>query len=138
VQLNAKVSRHIRRRTAEMPEISSSSMKVGDFYPRGDRCETGEPTSVGMLRAMVVDGDLTILMITHKFREVIGFADEVTDACAAASSRRQSLGDDADDMARPHDRRAVTVQPPASARSVTPGWSFPRSTALGRRCRRGS
>jgi ABC-type uncharacterized transport system ATPase subunit len=47
-----------------------------------------EPTSVltpgeadevlGMLRAMVIDGDLTILMITHKFREVMAFADEVT------------------------------------------------------------
>src|SRR3978361_245978 len=47
-----------------------------------------EPTSVltpgeadevlGMLRAMVVAGDLTILMITHKFREVMAFADEVT------------------------------------------------------------
>jgi len=31
-----------------------------------------------MLRAMVVNGDLTILMITHKFREVMAFADEVT------------------------------------------------------------
>jgi general nucleoside transport system ATP-binding protein len=47
-----------------------------------------EPTSVltpgeadevlGMLRAMVVGGRLTILMITHKFREVMAFADEVT------------------------------------------------------------
>src|ERR1700724_136435 len=47
-----------------------------------------EPTSVltpdeadevlGMLRAMVVEGKLTILMITHKFREVMAFADEVT------------------------------------------------------------
>jgi general nucleoside transport system ATP-binding protein len=47
-----------------------------------------EPTSVltpgeadevlGMLRDMVVDGGLTILMITHKFREVMAFADEVT------------------------------------------------------------
>jgi ABC-type uncharacterized transport system ATPase subunit len=47
-----------------------------------------EPTSVltpgeadevlGMLRAMVIHGDLTILMITHKFREVMAFADEVT------------------------------------------------------------
>ena len=47
-----------------------------------------EPTSVltpgeadevlGMLRDMVVDGELTILMITHKFREVMAFADEVT------------------------------------------------------------
>jgi len=47
-----------------------------------------EPTSVltpgeadevlGMLRTMVVKGELTILMITHKFREVMAFADEVT------------------------------------------------------------
>src|SRR3954453_19448046 len=47
-----------------------------------------EPTSVltpgeadevlGMLRAMVVAGDLTILMITRKFREVLAFADDVT------------------------------------------------------------
>ena len=54
-----------------------------------------EPTSVltpgeadevlGMLRGMVVDGELTVLMITHKFREVMAFADEVT-CCAAASS----------------------------------------------------
>src|SRR5436305_7759240 len=47
-----------------------------------------EPTSVltpgeadevlGMLRDMVVRGELTILMITHKFREVMAFADDVT------------------------------------------------------------
>jgi simple sugar transport system ATP-binding protein len=47
-----------------------------------------EPTSVltpgeadevlGMLRDMVRRGELTILMITHKFREVMAFADEVT------------------------------------------------------------
>ena len=47
-----------------------------------------EPTSVltpgeadevlGMLRGMVACGVLTILMITHKFREVMAFADEVT------------------------------------------------------------
>ena len=47
-----------------------------------------EPTSVltpgeadevlGMLRGMVANGVLTILMITHKFREVMAFADEVT------------------------------------------------------------
>jgi simple sugar transport system ATP-binding protein len=47
-----------------------------------------EPTSVltpgeadevlGMLRGMVANGDLTILMITHKFREVMAFADDVT------------------------------------------------------------
>src|ERR1700682_4564667 len=47
-----------------------------------------EPTSVltpgeadevlGMLRDMVINGGLTILMITHKFREGMAFADEVT------------------------------------------------------------
>src|SRR5450432_3943654 len=47
-----------------------------------------EPTSVltpgeadevlGMLRDMVVNGGLTILMITHKVREVMAFADDVT------------------------------------------------------------
>ena len=47
-----------------------------------------EPTSVltpgeadevlGMLRQMVAKNELTILMITHKFREVMAFADEVT------------------------------------------------------------
>src|ERR1700686_5457200 len=47
-----------------------------------------EPTSVltpgeadevlGLLRAMTKAGDLTILMITHKFREVTAFADEFT------------------------------------------------------------
>jgi general nucleoside transport system ATP-binding protein len=47
-----------------------------------------EPTSVltpgeadevlGMLRGMAEKGELTILMITHKFREVMAFADEVT------------------------------------------------------------
>jgi simple sugar transport system ATP-binding protein len=47
-----------------------------------------EPTSVltpaeaddvlGLLRQMASDGELTILMISHKFREVMAFADEVT------------------------------------------------------------
>jgi simple sugar transport system ATP-binding protein len=47
-----------------------------------------EPTSVltaaeadevlGMLRAMTREGKLTVLMITHKFREVMAFADEVS------------------------------------------------------------
>src|SRR5260370_39012417 len=39
----------------------------------------GEADEVlGMLREMVVNGGLTILMITHKFREVMAFADDVT------------------------------------------------------------
>src|SRR5205807_3060463 len=33
---------------------------------------------LGMLREMVKRNELTILMITHKFREVMAFADEVT------------------------------------------------------------
>jgi ABC-type uncharacterized transport system ATPase subunit len=47
-----------------------------------------EPTSVltpgeadevlTMLRGMITRGDLTVMMITHKFREVMAFADEVT------------------------------------------------------------
>jgi ABC-type uncharacterized transport system ATPase subunit len=47
-----------------------------------------EPTSVltpqeadevlTMIKALTVKGDLTVLMITHKFREVMKFADEVT------------------------------------------------------------
>ncbi|MEM6712188.1 MAG: ABC transporter ATP-binding protein [Pseudomonadota bacterium] len=47
-----------------------------------------EPTSVltpgeadeilGLLRGMASDGDITVLMITHKFREVNAFADAVT------------------------------------------------------------
>jgi simple sugar transport system ATP-binding protein len=47
-----------------------------------------EPTSVltpgeadevlGMLRQMAVRSEITVLLITHKFREVIAFADEVT------------------------------------------------------------
>lgn len=47
-----------------------------------------EPTSVltpseadevlGLIRDMVVRGDLSVLLITHKFREVMAYADEVT------------------------------------------------------------
>ncbi|HEX3983590.1 MAG TPA: ABC transporter ATP-binding protein [Acidisoma sp.] len=47
-----------------------------------------EPTSVltpqeademlGLIRSMAVEGQLTVLIITHKFREVLAFADEVT------------------------------------------------------------
>src|SRR4029450_9934838 len=33
---------------------------------------------LGMLRAMTRDGILTVLMITHKFREVMAFADAVS------------------------------------------------------------
>ena len=47
-----------------------------------------EPTSVltpqeadevlGLMRALTTRGELTVLMITHKFREVMAYADDVT------------------------------------------------------------
>jgi ABC-type uncharacterized transport system ATPase subunit len=83
-----------------------------------------EPTSVltpgeadevlGMLRAMVVAGDLTILMITHKFREVMAFADEVTilrRGKLAGAGKVSELTPD--DMARTMiGAEQLTVQPP--------------------------
>ena len=70
-----------------------------------------EPTSVltpqeadevlGMLRDMVVAGDLTILMITHKFREVLAFADEVTILRRGRMAGYGKVGElTPDDMAR--------------------------------------
>jgi simple sugar transport system ATP-binding protein len=70
-----------------------------------------EPTSVltpqeadevlGMLRDMVVAGDLTILMITHKFREVLAFADEVTILRRGRLAGKGKVGElTPDDMAR--------------------------------------
>src|SRR3954467_13450504 len=83
-----------------------------------------EPTSVltpgeadevlGMLRAMVVADDLTILMITHKFREVMAFADEVTilrRGKLAGAGKVSELTPD--DMARTMiGAEQLTVQPP--------------------------
>src|SRR5450631_4422832 len=85
-----------------------------------------EPTSVltpgeadevlGMLRAMVVKGDLTILMITHKFREVMAFADDVTilrRGKLAGAGRVEDLTPD--DMARTMiGAEELTVQPARS------------------------
>src|SRR6266851_7347097 len=82
-----------------------------------------EPTSVltpgeadevlGMLRDMVVKGELTILMITHKFREVMAFADDVTilrRGKLAGAGRVSELT--ADDMARTMiGAEQLTVQP---------------------------
>ena len=70
-----------------------------------------EPTSVltpgeadevlGMLRGMVERKELTILMITHKFREVIAFADEVTILRRGRLAGRGRVGElQPDDMAR--------------------------------------
>ena len=81
VPLDAGV-RPRRRREAEArdPEAALSRAALPD--PR--RADLGadaaaRPTRCsGMLRGMVAAGELTILMITHKFREVMAFADEVT------------------------------------------------------------
>ncbi len=98
----AKEKKELEAFLARMPFKVPLNAKVSDISA-GERqkCEIlkqlylkrrflilDEPTSVltpgeadevlGMLRKMVVDGELTILMITHKFREVMAFADEVT------------------------------------------------------------
>src|SRR5271155_681854 len=82
-----------------------------------------EPTSVltpgeadevlGMLRTMVVDGDLTILMITHKFREVMAFADEVTILRRGKLAGHGRVADlTPDDMARTMiGAEELTIQP---------------------------
>src|ERR1700710_1880760 len=98
----AKENKELEAFLARMPFKVPLNAKVSDISA-GERqkCEIlkqlylkrrflilDEPTSVltpgeadevlGMLRAMVVNDGLTILMITHKFREVMAFADEVT------------------------------------------------------------
>lgn len=82
-----------------------------------------EPTSVltpaeadevlGMLRAMVVAGELTILMITHKFREVMAFADEVTILRRGKLAGRGKVSElSPDEMARTMiGAEELTVQP---------------------------
>jgi general nucleoside transport system ATP-binding protein len=97
-----KETRELERFLARMPFKVPLNARVSDISA-GERqkCEIlkqlylkrrflilDEPTSVptpgeadevlGMLRTMVLDGGLTILMITHKFREVLAFANEVT------------------------------------------------------------
>jgi simple sugar transport system ATP-binding protein len=70
-----------------------------------------EPTSVltpaeadevlGLLRGMVAGGSLTVLMISHKFREVMQFADEVTVLRRGKPAGRGRVADlDPDAMAR--------------------------------------
>jgi simple sugar transport system ATP-binding protein len=85
-----------------------------------------EPTSVltpgeadevlGMLRTMVVAGELTILMITHKFREVMAFADEVTILRRGRLAGGGLVRDlSPDDMARTMiGAEQLTIQPPRS------------------------
>jgi len=85
-----------------------------------------EPTSVltpgeadevlGMLRTMVQNGELTILMITHKFREVMAFADEVTILRRGKLAGKGLVkGLTADAMARAMiGAEQLTIQPPRS------------------------
>ena len=81
------------------------------LYPEHRFLILDEPTSVltpqeadevlGLLRAMVERGDLTVLMITHKFREVMAFADRVTILRHGRVVGGGPVGDlDADEMAR--------------------------------------
>jgi ABC-type uncharacterized transport system ATPase subunit len=91
-----------------------------------------EPTSVltpgeadevlGMLREMVSRGDLTVLMITHKFREVMAFADEVTILRRGKLAGRGRVKDlTADAMARTMiGAEELTIQPPRSGASGPP------------------
>ena len=101
-----------------------------------------EPTSVltpgeadevlGMLRRMVSDGDLTVLMITHKFREVMAFADEVTilrRGRLAGGGRVDDLSADA--MARTMiGAEELTVQPARSGAFGPPRLEIEKLNAL--------
>jgi general nucleoside transport system ATP-binding protein len=101
-----------------------------------------EPTSVltpgeadevlGMLRSMVENGDLTILMITHKFREVMAFADEVTilrRGKLAGQGRVKELSPDT--MARTMiGAEELTVQPARAGEFGSPKLDITKLNAL--------
>jgi len=101
-----------------------------------------EPTSVltpgeadevlGMLRDMVRRGALTILMITHKFREVMAFADEVTilrRGKLAGHGLVKDLTPDA--MARTMiGAEELTVQPPRTGEFGAPRLNIQKLNAL--------
>jgi len=95
-----------------------------------------EPTSVltpqeadevlGALRARARAGDCTVLMITHKFREVMAFADEVT-----VLRRARRVASAAVNQTRPSELAAQMVGAegidPAAARREAAGAALPRS-----------
>jgi ABC-type uncharacterized transport system ATPase subunit len=101
-----------------------------------------EPTSVltpgeadevlGMLRDMVASGALTILMITHKFREVMAFADDVTilrRGKLAGQGRVNELSPDA--MARTMiGAEELTVQPARTGEYGAPRLDIEKLNAL--------
>ncbi len=101
-----------------------------------------EPTSVltpgeadevlGMLRAMVVKGELTILMITHKFREVMAFADEVTILRRGKLAGKGKVSElTPDDMARTMiGAEELTIQPARTGEVGTARLELDRLVAL--------
>ena len=101
-----------------------------------------EPTSVltpqeadevlGMLRELVVKGDLTILMITHKFREVLAFADEVTILRRGRMAGQGLVANlTPDDMARSMiGAQELTVSPPRSGSFGVPRLEIDKLNAL--------
>ena len=107
-----------------------------------------EPTSVltpgeadevlGMLRGMVVNDGLTILMITHKFREVMAFADEVTILRRGKLAGHGKVADlTPDSMARMMiGAEELTVQP-ARGRRCRRDQARAQQDQRSRRCRRG-
>ena len=119
-----RAARHARSRTSR-PARSRSARFSSSFISKRRFLILDEPTSVltpgeadevlGMLRDMAQDGELTILMITHKFREVMAFADEVTvlrRGKLAGNGLVKELTPDA--MARDDDRRRGMTDPAAA------------------------
>jgi ABC-type uncharacterized transport system ATPase subunit len=101
-----------------------------------------EPTSVltpseadevlGMLRDMVGRGELTILMITHKFREVMAYADDVTILRRGKLAGGGHVRDlTPDSMARIMiGAEELTVQPPREGTFGNPRLYFNNLSAL--------
>ena len=85
----------------------------------------GEATEVlGLVRGMTERGDLTVLMISHKFHEVTAFADDVTVLRKGKLTghrqgrRSRPQGDGRDDDRRPADRRARQPAPVPAGRAI--------------------
>jgi len=81
---------------------------------------------------MVVKGELTILMITHKFREVMAFADEVTILRRGKLAGHGLVKDlTPDDMARTMiGAEELTIQPPRVGEVGRPRLELEKLSAL--------
>jgi simple sugar transport system ATP-binding protein len=153
----AKETRELEEFLARMPFKVPLKSRVSDISA-GERqkCEIlkqlylkrrflilDEPTSVltpaeaddvlGVLRAMVVAGELTILMITHKFREVMAFADDVTILRRGKLAGRGRVADlTPDEMARTMiGAEQLTVQPPRTGETTAARLELDKLQALG-------